>query len=342
MAEGTAARPTIRDIASGAGVSVATVSRVLNGHPDVAPSTREKVLDYVRLNGYTANRTARKLAGGQTGLIGLTIPFVHPEYFAQIVEGAAEALYDRDARFVVCPTMHEHDREVSVLERVMHGTTDGAMLVLPSETHEELRHLLNEGFPFVVVDPALPMTPDVPTVSAANWAGGRSAVEYLASLGHRRIAAITGPNGWLATVDRLAGYRSALLAAGIGENPELVRTGDFTIESGYAVAVELFSLPEPPTAIFAFNDNMAVGVLRAAQERGVRIPDELSLVGFDDIELASFVTPRLTTVHQSLHEMGRLAAGLLSRFIDRQPIDTPHLELATRLIVRESTGPAPR
>jgi DNA-binding LacI/PurR family transcriptional regulator len=235
--------------------------------------------------------------------------------------------------------MHEHDREVTVLERVMHGTTDGAMLVLPSETHEELRHLLREGFPFVVVDPALPMTPDIPTVSAANWSGGKSAVEYLISLGHTRIAAITGPNGWLATVDRLAGYRSALLAAGIREDPGLILPGDFTIDSGYELASELIAGPNPPTAIFAFNDNMAVGVLRAAQERGIHIPDDLSLVGFDDIELASYVTPRLTTVHQSLHEMGRLAAGLLSRFIARQPIDTPHLELATRLVIRESAAP---
>lgn len=336
------ARTTIRDIASGAGVSVATVSRVLNAHPDVAASTREKVLEYVRANGYTANRTARKLAGGATGLIGLTVPFVHPQYFAQIVEGAAEALFDRDARFVMCPTLHEHDREVSILERVMHGTTDGAMLILPSETDDELRHLLKEDFPFVVVDPARPLSEEIPTVSAANWAGGRSAVEHLVSLGHRRIGVIGGPSGWLATVDRLAGYRSALGAAGVPVDGGLVRFSDFTIEGGYRAALDLLRTTSPPTAIFAFNDDMAVGAVRAATERHLQVPDDVSIVGFDDVELASHVTPKLTTVRQSLHEMGRLAAGLLSRLIDGQPVDAPRIELATRLIVRDSTAPPHR
>ena len=331
-------RPTIRDIASGAGVSIATVSRVLNGRPDVAPETRERVLQHIRANGFASNRSARNLAGGRTGLIALTVPFMHPEYFAQIVEGAAEALYERDARFVLCPTMHQHDREVTLLERVMHGSTDGAVLILPSETDAELHHLLAEEYPFVVVDPETPVSEDVPVVAAANTSGARSAVEHLLTLGHERIGVITGRAGGCATVDRLAGYHSALVAAGISVEDALLEEGDYSVDSGYRAGAVMLDRPRRPTAIFAFNDNMAVGTIWAARERGLAVPGDLSVVGFDDAELASVITPSLTTVRQPLEEMGRVSAGLLFRRLDGQSIDAARLELSTRLVVRDSTA----
>jgi len=337
---GASSRTTIRDIARRAGVSVATVSRVINGRPDVSPDTREAVLRLIRQDGYSGSRQARALASGRTDLIALTVPSLYPEYFNQIVEGAAEALYERDARFVICSTHHQHDREVLLLERVMHGTTDGGVLVVPSESSEELLYLRDNGFPFVVVDPALPIDEDIPVVQSSNWSGARSVTEHLIELGHRHIAAITGPATWKATVDRLAGYQAALLASGHALEPRLVLEGLFTLQSGYEAARALLAAPEPPTAVFAFNDPMAIGALHAAEEMGFEVPRDLSVAGFDDVFAASIVKPHLTTVRQPLQEMGRVAASLLFRLMDGGRVEATRMELSTRLVVRASTGPA--
>src|SRR3954468_21450203 len=220
-------RVTIREIAGLAGVSVATVSRVMNGRDDVAPETRELVQRVVREHGYTTNRSARALSEGRTGLVGATVPLVHPAYFSFILSGAAESAYERDMRLVLCPTQHEHDREVSLLERLMQGTTDGGLLILPQESGAALEHLLAHGYPFVVVDPLLPLSERIPAVSAAHSAGADVAVKHLLTLGHRRMAASTGPRGWIATEERLRGFHAALGSAGILAQPELVVESDF-------------------------------------------------------------------------------------------------------------------
>src|SRR3954470_19717885 len=225
-------RVTIREIADLAGVSVATVSRVMNGRSDVAPETRELVQRIVREQGYTTSRTARGLSAGRTGLIGATVPLVYPAYFSFIISGAAEALSERDMRLVLCPTQHEHAREVTLLERMMHGTTDGGLLILPQESSDELESLLLHGYRFVVVDPLLPLNERIPAVSCAHSAGADLAVNHLLELGHRRIAAITGPRGWIATEERLRGFHAALGAAGILAAPELVADSNFEIEHG--------------------------------------------------------------------------------------------------------------
>jgi LacI family transcriptional regulator len=179
-------------------------------------------------------------------------------------------------------------------------------------------------------------------VSAAHWSGAKAVMDHLLALGHRRIGAITGPRGWVASDERLNGYHAALGAAGILPAPELVVDGDFLIPGGRAAAAALLDLPEPPTAIFAFNDNMAVGALQAARERGIRVPEELSLVGFDDSERTRIVTPTLTSVRQPLVEMGRIAVSLLLRLIEGQRVDALRVELATKLILRDSTAPPKR
>jgi LacI family transcriptional regulator, galactose operon repressor len=332
-------RLTIREIAELAGVSIATVSRVLNGRDDVSDDTRELVRRVVREQGYTANRSARGLSAGRTGLVGVLVPLVYPVYFSAILSGAAEALYEQDMRLVLSPTQHEHDREVSLLERLMHGMTDGALIVLPEESSEELERALAEGYRFVVVDPLMPLDERIPSVSAAHMSGADQAMQHLLALGHRRIAAVTGPSGWVATEDRRRGYHAALAAAGILPEPALEVEADFEIVPGREAAGALLDLPDPPTAIFAFNDNIAIGTLRAARERGLRVPEDLSVVGFDDIEHATIVTPALTTVRQPLAEMGRTAVSLLILLLERQRFETLHIELATRLVVRESTGP---
>jgi len=333
------ARATIREIASAAGVSIATVSRVLNERPGVAAETRGAVLRVVRDHGFTANRSARALSGGRTGLIGVMLPMVGSPYFAAILSGAAEALYEQDMRMVMCPTLHHHEREVTLLERLMQGTTDGAVLMLPEESNAELKVLHRKGYAFVIVDPRVTLDEGIPAVSAANASGARAAMEHLLSLGHRRIGAITGPRGGKATDDRRRGYFAALAEAGIAPDPALEVEGNFEVSSGVTAAARLLDLASPPTAIFCFNDNMAIGAMRVARERGIRVPEDLSLIGFDDLDEAAIVHPALTTIRQPLAEMGRLAVSLLMRLLDDQPIEALHVELATRLVVRESTAP---
>ncbi|MGZ4333419.1 MAG: LacI family DNA-binding transcriptional regulator [Gaiellaceae bacterium] len=335
-----AARITIRDVAALAGVSLATVSRVANGRPDVAPETRETVLGVMREHGFATNRNARALAGGRTGLIGFTVPFLNESYFTAILAGAAEAAYEQDQRVVICPTHHEHAREVTLLERLMGGTTDGSIVLLPEESSAELSRLRNQGYPFVVADPRQPLDEGIPTVSAAHAAGARAAVDHLLGLGHRRIALITGTPRWVATDERVLGYRLSLAAAGIGIDPALADGGDFTFATGHAVAERLLALADPPTAIFACNDNLAVGAMHAAVERGLRIPEDLSVVGFDDTGLAESVFPSLTTVRQPLEELGRTAVSLLNRIVQGQRTEALRIELSTRLVVRESTAAA--
>src|SRR5215213_4743544 len=318
-------RVTIREVAELAGVSIATVSRVLNGRGDVSDETRDLVSRVVRENGYSANRNARGLSAGRTGLVGVLVPLVYPAYFSAIMAGAAEALSERDLQIVLSPTEHQHDREVSVLDR-LHGVTDGALIILPEESSE-------------VLDPLMPLDERIPSVSAAHTSGADQAMRHLLELGHRRIAQITGPRGWLATEDRRRGYRAALAAAGILADPELEVEAEPEIEDGRTAAGHLLDLPEPPTAIFAFNDNIAIGTLQAARARGLCVPEELSVVGFDDVEHATIVTPALTTVRQPLAEMGRTGVSLLNRLLEKQRFETLHVELATRLVVRDSTAP---
>jgi LacI family transcriptional regulator, galactose operon repressor len=317
---------------------VATVSRVINNRPDVAPETRADVLRAVRAHNFATNRTARALVIGRTGLIGLTVPYVDESYFTAILSGAAEALYEQGQRAVLCPTRHEQEREATLLARLTDGATDGAIVLLPNESSEGLRRLQRTGYPFVVADLRYPLDPDIPAVTATNLAGGKVATDHLLRLAHRRIGLISGVPGWTATEERREGYRIALASAGCPIDGDLIVEGDFTTESGYSAARRLLRLPLPPTGIVASNDNMAAGALRAAVENGLRVPHDLSIVGFDDTPLAHDVVPRLTTVRQPLAELGRTAVSLLNRLIEGQSTETLRVELATRLILRESTS----
>jgi LacI family transcriptional regulator len=334
-------RLTIRQIADLAGVSIATVSRVLNGRGDVSDETRKAVSRVIRENGYTANRSARGLAAQRTGLVGLLVPLVYPAYFSGILAGAAEALGELDMQIVLSPTGGEHDREVSGLDR-LHGVTDGALMINPEESSDELERLLDGGYRFVVVDPLMPLPERIPSVSAAHASGAHQAMRHLLDLGHRRIALIAGPQGWVATEDRRRGYHSALAAAGILPDRALEVGAIPEIDPGREAAEHLLDLSEPPTAVFAFNDNIAIGAIQAARARGLRVPEDLSVVGFDDVEGATIVTPALTTVRQPLAEMGRTAVSLLNRLLERQRFETLHTELGTRLVIRDSTAPPPR
>jgi LacI family transcriptional regulator len=219
----------------------------------------------------------------------------------------------------------------------------GAILILPPESPDELVGLRDRQFPFVVVDPRTPPPRDIAAVSAAHFAGARRLMAHLVGNGHRRVGIIGGPRDWLANDARLAGYAAPLADVGVLPAPELLRNVvEPNTDNGYRAAGELLDQRPRPTAIVAFNDKMAVGALWAATERGLRVPDDLSIAGFDDIDVSRATQPMLTTVRQPLEEMGRMAVTLLMRLLERHAVEALHVSLATELIVRGSTGPAPR
>jgi len=343
-------RVTIGQVAELAGVSISTVSRVLNGHSDVSVETRAAVERIARSQGYDTRRAGagaaalasheRAGASGErlSGLVGVTTTTSGTAYFSAILAGITEALADLGMWALVCPTRQEHSREVSLLNRLAHSEIAGALLLLPEESPRELRRLKEEGLAFVVVDPLHDLGPEIAVVSAANASGAYQATTHLLELGHRRIGLITGRRDGAASRARLQGHYAALAQAGVMPDPELEVEADFLVAGGSVGAERLLSLPDPPTAIFAFNDCMAVGAMQAARARGLRLPDELSVVGFDDTPEADAAHPRLTTVQQPLKELGRMAVSLLVRLLGTQQSEPPQVELVTRLIVRSSTA----
>lgn len=334
----TFSRTVIGDIAEKSGFSTTTVSRVLNSHPDVSPATREKVLHFARKLGYFSSRQARTT----THLIGLTIPMFN-NYFGAIVEGAIEALQERDAQFVIARTNNKYAQEVSQIRHFLRHDILGIMFILAQESAEELLELKKQGVPLVVTDPLLPLPSNIPVVTVENISASRDAVEHLLQLGHRRIGLVSGPGSWGSTIDRMTGYYATLAAHGIPIDTSLIRESNWMPSGGFEATRELLALPDPPTAIFAFNDDMALGVLHAAWAAGLKVPDDLSVVGFDDsLDSLPFMVPPLTTVSQPLKEIGRLSVDVLYRIIQQQPIEATHIKLSTRLIERGSTGPCRR
>lgn len=329
----TGRRATVRDIAARSGVSIATVSRVLNGHPSVSPSTRQLVEAAI-------SELDTQARGFRAGAVYLRCPYALTDYFGLIVSSVAEAL-ELHGRTLVLDAGEAAQRKAVLPTLHTRPGISGAIVILPPEPSEELLVLRARGFPFVVVDPRTPVPRDIAAVSAAHFAGARSAARHLTALGHRRIGLIAGPRNWLASQSRQAGHSSALADAGVLPDPALTRSGEATTAFGRQAAGELLDLPRRPTALICFNDKAAVGALAAAAQRGLRVPDDLSVAGFDDIDLAQATTPALTTVRQPLQEMGRMAVSLLIRLLEGHRLDALHVELATELVIRGSTGSAP-
>ncbi len=341
MKQTSSNRGTISEIAARAGVSIPTVSRVLNGRPDVAPATRARIEQILKESGYVHSKAARGLRKGSSGIIDLLVPGLDNPYVTEIIRGVEEALRRTGLRLALSFTQDLPLGERQWLDKIAYRATDGAILVLARGQSSRLDELRRRGIPFIFVDYHGELGPDVPSVGTTNWAGGRMAVEYLLSLGHRRIAIIAGPASLRCSLDRIAGYRAALEAAGIPIDPELIRPGDFRLQSGYAQTSALLALPQPPTAIFTGNDLQAMGVYKALYLRNIHVPERMSVIGFDDIPLTTIVSPSLTSVRQPLFDMGRVATSMLIRLIAGEPLDSLRVELATTLITRESCTPPP-
>jgi LacI family transcriptional regulator, galactose operon repressor len=332
-------RVTIAEIAASAGVSVPTVSKVLNGRADVAEATRRRVQQIMVDRGYQ-----RRSSGAlrPVGLIDMAVPGLDSPWVVEVLRGAEAEARKVGSQIVVSSTDRAPAGDRRFMDRLATRRSDGLVLVVSEAAPEAVEQLAALHTPVVLLDPVGGSDPSFATVGATNWAGGLSAVEHLISLGHRRIAALSGRPQLVCSQERVEGYRAALGRAGIAVDERLVLFGDFGTSSGQTGARAVLDLPDPPTAIFAGSDMQAFGVYQEAAARGLRIPEDLSVVGFDDIAFSELTTPPLTTVRQPLARMAAEAVRLLLDVGDGMPDPPPRVELATHLVVRGSTGPAAR
>jgi LacI family transcriptional regulator, galactose operon repressor len=333
-------RPTIYDVARLAGVSTATVSRALNGTGQISPATRKAIEEAVEKLGYRPNTIARSLVKRSTQTIAVMFPDIGDPFYPALIKGVQALADEQSYTILLCTAEGDPEREESYLNLLRAKQVDGALvdgLVLP---RSRIAPIVDEGFPIVSLDRDIDF-PSIPLVQVDNRLGGRLATEHLLELGHRRIAHISGRPELRHSEERLSGYRDALADAGVDVDPSLVDAGGFTEAGGYRAMQELLERDPSFTAVFAVNDVTAVGALRAIRESGRRVPEDLSVVGFDDLWLAAYLWPPLTTVRQPLLEIGRRATEILLEVIrgERKSRRVRHI-LKPELIVRESTAPA--
>ena len=300
---------TIRDVATDTGVSVATVSRALSGNGAVGRATRERIAEAAARLGYQPNDLARSLHGGATGTIAVLVPDITNPFFPELVAGIQAVANERDNLLLLCQTGEDPATAGRELRHLRRKRVDGVVLVGGLSPDDNLASAV-EGLAVVTVDRDTGL-PGHWSVRADHRAGGRIAAEHLVELGHERIAHIAGPQHLSVARERLAGYREALAASGIEPDDALVVEGDFGEVGGHTALRTLLRRRREFSAVFCSNDLAAVGALRALDEAGFSVPDDVSLVGFDDIHLAGYLRPALTTVRQPIHELGRRAATLL-------------------------------
>lgn len=331
---------TIEDVARRAQVSVATVSRALRGLPNVAPSTRQRVLGAAAELHYVADPSAARLASGRAQTIGLVVPMLGPWFYAQFFSGVEGVL--AAAGYDVLPyTMSGPGGIERFLEQLpFRKRVDGLIVVDAPVTDQQLGRLLDGEVRLVTVGLR---SPRAPSLVVDNVAAARLAVGHLTGLGHRRIALIGGsaddPFRFSVPVDRYRGYLEAMRSAGLDPAPELAVPGNFSLEGGAEAMYRLLALPEPPTAVFACSDEMAIGAVQVARDAGLRVPESLSMVGFDDHDVSAYVG--LTTVRQDVFGQGERAAQLLLDLLAGQVAELTHEVQPTRLIVRRTTAPPP-
>jgi LacI family transcriptional regulator len=328
-------RPTLATVAASAGVSVATVSKVINGRSDVAPTTRARVQDLLRQHEYVARRVE------PTGVprIELFLQFDLNAYSTEILQGVLDAAANLTVEVVVTVrSPGQRNSEASWARDLAAGARRAVVGVTTELTPGDLSALSRARMPLVVIDPLNMPHSRLTSVGSTNFSGGVAATRHLLSLGHRRIAYIGGPESAECNLARMQGFRGEMAAARVPVSEDYVLSGQRNYEDGVVSGSELIDLPERPTAVFAFSDEVALGVIEAARVRGLRIPEDLSVVGFDDTYLARLSSPPLTTVRQPLREMGAVALRTALQLAAGEKVDSRHVELATELVVRGSTA----
>jgi len=325
---------TIQDVAKTAGVSVSTVSRVLNGKVDVASETQDRILSVIDDLGYTTNLAARSMRSQKKNLVGLIMPDIAYPFAIEVMKGVNRAIAESEFDLLVYTTgdvrkSGRASHEQKYVSLLTNSISDGVIIVAPVAGE------FNIDAPIVSIDP-LASNPNYPSVHATNYQGAMEAMEYLLGLGHKRIGYIGGRVELESSNRRLMGYRASLEKAGLPLDEELIASGDYTTETGVSGARKLIALENPPTAIFASNDQMAMGVFQVAEELGMRIPEDLSVVGFDNITESKYMG--LTTVDQFISQMGFVATQMLIKLINGESLEDQTYRMQTRLIVRNSCG----
>ncbi|MFW3387777.1 UNVERIFIED_CONTAM: LacI family DNA-binding transcriptional regulator [Kocuria sp. CPCC 205274] len=332
-------RTTLSQVAAQAGVSKGTVSKVLNGRPDVGEDTRERVRAAVADLGYTGSAARRP----RTAIV-LVFDTLESNYSLQVMAGAVDACgrAEADLMLSTLPSLEQGDVP-PFSEDWFAGcgrTGETAVIAVTTPlTAEQVAAAAHAQVPLVAIDPVNSLPSTVPSIGSTNWAGGHEATTHLLGLGHRRIGHLSGAGGSVPARERLAGYRSALEDAGVPHDPALVTGGGFSYEAGFAGAQELLELEDPPTALFAASDEAALGAFEAARQAGLRVPEDLSVVGFDDTLLARWASPKLTTVRQPLHAMGEMAVERAITLLAGGSRRVHPLQLQTSLVERSSTAP---
>lgn len=327
---------TIKDVAREASVSVATVSRVFNGAAVVREETAQRIRDAAASLRYAPHGGARSLITNRTSTLGVLLPDLYGEFFSELIHGI-DLTARREGYHILVSRSWEGRAEVEEALRAMRGRVDGVLVMSPDIDADSLLKI-PASLPVVLLcSPA--RGPDVDSVIIENFSGAREMVRHLTSLGHRRIAIIRGAAGNYDAGERLRGYRSALKEAGLTWDRDLERSGDFTEAGGYAATLELLALASRPTAIFAANDSMAIGVLSALRESGVRVPGDMAVGGFDDIPLARYMDPPLSSVRVAISDIGAKAVEVLLHGITHKTTHQPRRErVSTELVIRRSTG----
>ena len=326
---------TIRDVAARAGVSVATVSRTLNGIGPVHDDTSRRVRAAARALRYVPHAAARSLSIRRSHTLGVLLPEVHGEFFSEVIRGIDVAARARGYHILVSSS-HADAAQMASMLRALRGRVDGLIVMSPDVELGRLARELPPSAPVVLLNTA---TSTRATIRVDNYSGARSMTDYLVGLGHRRIAFITGPERNADAAERRRGYRAALGNGTASKKRPLEIEGDFTEESGYRAVTKILAMKPRPTAIFAANDAMAIGALQALRESGVRVPADLALAGFDDIPMARYVTPQLTTIRVDIAELGRRAVESLVASLEQSDGEGSREDIVpTTLVVRESCG----
>jgi LacI family transcriptional regulator len=335
-----ARRPTINDIAKRVGLSKASVSRALNGKQDVDPETRERVLELAAQMGYVPSASARALSNGRSNSLGLLVPTLTWPWILEVLRGVAEEIESSGYSLILYTTTAGEDSERAFMSQVVPaGAVDGLALVIPLGMLDYIERLAKDGLPVVVVDDR-GHYPDLPTVATTNVEGGRSATHHLIEQGRRTIAMLNGPHDFGCNRERLEGYKLALRDADLPFEQRHVTDSDFKEDGGASAMAALLSADPKLDAVFAANDLMAFGAMRALRNAGRRVPDDVAVVGFDDLPASAMTHPPLTTVRQPLYEMGRTAASMVMAAVRGESI-AKRVELPTSLVIRDSSGVSP-
>jgi len=329
---------TIREVAESAGVSYATVSHVINNTRVVSKETRERVLAAMTALNYRPNALARSLRQGKTNTIGLVLPDSANPFFAEIGRSIEDEAFKKGYSVFLCNTELDTQRELFYVDVLSKKQVDGIIFIAAGDQADSLDFLLRQNMPVVMIDRDVPKV-EVDAVLTDNELGGFLATRHLLDLGHKRIACIAGPSNITPSAQRIIGYRRALEQAGLSYDESLIVRGDYHAQSGLEIARSILRMEPRPTAIFALNDLMALGVLRAAAEANCSVPSDLAVVGYDDLELAHFTNPPLTTIAQPKKEIGAQAINLLVERIAHRNRPPSRLVLPPELIVRRSTQP---